>query len=316
MTIRSIAVATCATAALLAAFPAAAACKLSAVAIPVTVSGAPGAPAAPMVEVKVNGKPGLFLIASGAAVNTISAKYAASQKLAPSNGIVTVAKFEVAGSTLTNAAFARVDQVEAGADGVLGQTLLHQMDVEYDLPDGKVLLAKADGCENSNMVHWPTKDDISVMPLLAPANGAPLTETGILVNGVVLRALFDTASPFSVITEAAAAKAGVKTTDPGVAPMRGAHGQWLGQFTVNVGGEEVKNAPLEIAATKDSYYDVLIGADYFKTHHLYVAYGQNKIYATRAGFPNAPVFTAHQPTPTGMDNSAQSRGRLLTPAEQ
>ena len=85
---------------------------------------------------------------------------------------------------------------------------------------------------------------------------------------------------------------------------------------MNVGGEEMKNAPLEISPTKEDYYDVLIGADYFLTHHLYVANGQKKIYATRAGFPNAPMFAAHQGQAGGMDNSPANRGRMVTGASQ
>jgi len=79
---------------------------------------------------------------------------------------------------------------------------------------------------------------------------------------------------------------------------------------VNVGGEEMKNAPLQISSTKDDYYDVVIGADYFLTHRLYVANGQKKIYATRTGFPGVPMFAAHQPKASGMDTSPTSRGRL------
>ncbi len=55
---------------------------------------------------------------------------------------------------------------------------------------------------------------------------------------------------------------------------------------------------------------MVIGADYFLTHHLYVANSQKKIFATRAGPPVLPMFTAHQPLAAGMDNSPASRGRL------
>jgi hypothetical protein len=324
MTIRSIAIVACATAGVLAAFPAAAACALKAQPIPVKMTGmAPGVTnGRPMVDVKVNGKTGHFLLNSSAAVNAISAKYASSQKLAATKAssgpqVVTVSKFELAGSALANAPFVQVDTDGGDVDGVLGQTLLHQMDVEYDLAGGKVFLAKADGCEASNMAYWAKDNDlISVMPLAVPDRDAPFTETAILVNGVKLMALFDTAAPYSVITQAAAERAGVKTTDASVKPMRGSQTRWLGEFTVNVGGEEVKNAPLEISQTKDTYYDVRLGADYFLTHHIYVANSQNKIYATRAGFPNAPVFAAHQPPPGGMDNSPESRGRMVTGASQ
>jgi predicted aspartyl protease len=313
---RSMTAAACAAAGVLIAFPAAAACSLKTQPIPITMTGAvPGSNnGIPTANVKVNGKPGHFMVDSSAAVNQISTKFASSQKLASTKAgnteIFTSPKFEIAGAGLDNAQFMGSSRLP-DVDGVLGQTVLGLMDVEYDLAGGKVVLAKADGCETSNMAYWAKDGDLYwEMPLVAASNGAPLTETEITVNGVKLRALFGTASSYTVITKAAAEKAGVKTTDAGVTPIKGAEGRWLGNFTVNVGGEELKNAPLEISASTDTYYDVLIGADYFLTHHLYVANSQKKIYATRSGFPGAPVFQAHQAVSKGMDTSPASRGRL------
>jgi hypothetical protein len=323
MTIRSIAVVACATAGLLAAFPAAAACSLAGQPIPIKMTGARPqvSNGAPMVEVKVNGKTGHFLLNSSSAVNQISTKFASSQKLASTKAsnldIYTAPKFELAGAALNNAQFIGANNLGDSTDGVIGQTILGQLDAEYDLAGGRVILAKAEGCEKSNMAYWAKDGDLFwEMPLVSPATGIPLTETVILVNGVKLTALLDTASSYSVITQAAAEKAGVKTTDSNVQPLRGSPGRWLGAFTVNVGGEEMKNAPLEISPAKEDYYDVLIGADYFLTHHLYVSNGQKKIYATRAGFPNAPMFAAHHGQAAGMDNSPESRGRLLSGAGQ
>jgi hypothetical protein len=263
-----------------------------------------------MVDAKVNGKPAHFLLNSSAPVSTISAKFAASQKLAANQvagqDVVTVPKFELNGAALNNEPFVEVDQL-SGADGVLGQSLLQRMDVEYDLASGKVVLAKADGCEKSNMAYWAKDSDlISVMPLAPPVSGPPHTDVKVAVNGVILTGRFDTAAPFSVISAAAAEKAGVKTSDASVRPVKGRKDQWLASFTVNVGGEEAKNAPLMISAGGDASYDVLIGADYFLTHHIYVANSQHKIYATRTGNPAAPMFTAHQP-PDLAPGEASSR---------
>ena len=314
---RSMTAAACAAVGLMAAFPADAACALKTQPIPITMTGAVigqnnGVPTA---NVKVNGKTGHFMVDSSAAVNQISTKFASGLPSAKTSNaeIFTAPKFEIAGAGMDNAQFIGNGKLP-GVDGVVGQTVLGLMDVEYDFANpagGKVVLAKADGCEKSNMAYWAKDTDlISEMPMVAASNGAPLTETAIVVNGVTLIALFDTASSYSVITKAAAEKAGVKTSDAGVAPLKGSEGKWLAHFTVNVGGEEMKNAPLEISQTAETYYDVVIGADYFLTHHLYVANSQKKIFATRAGPPVLPMFTAHQPLAAGMDNSPASRGRL------
>jgi hypothetical protein len=297
--------------------PAMAACSLATQPIPVNLDQR----LRPFVAAKVNGKPGRFLLDSSSAVNQISSKYASAQKLpetAASGAGPAIAKagqFEFAGATLKDVPFAISDQL-AGADGVIGQTLLHQGDVEYDLappaaPAGRappagsgppvtVRLAKAVGCEGANMAYWAKEGDLFYEAALTPpANGAPFTETEVVVNGVKLRGLLATGKPYSTITEKAAAKAGVKTSDPGVVALDDdTVKSWKAVFnSVIVGNEEIKNEPLEIDATNDDFYDVLIGADFFSTHHLYVANSQQKIYFTRAGAPG-PVFKV-QKVPIG-----------------
>ncbi len=86
---------------------------------------------------------------------------------------------------------------------------------------------------------------------------------------------------------------------------------WLGAFSsVQIGGDEIKDAKLEIGQTNDDFYDVVIGGDYFATHHLYVANSQGKIYATFSGFPGAPVFM-HKPTSSATIDASLGASRAL-----
>ena len=138
---RSMTAAACAAAGLMVAFPAAAACSLKTQPIPIKMIGAdPGkSNGAPTVDVKVNGKIGHFLIDSSSAVNQISTKFASSQKLpstkAANAEIFTSPKFEFAGAGMDNAQF--IGSSRQDADGVIGQTILGLMDVEYDLAGGQ-----------------------------------------------------------------------------------------------------------------------------------------------------------------------------------
>jgi predicted aspartyl protease len=117
----------------------------------------------------------------------------------------------------------------------------------------------------------------------------------VTINGVALRGLLASGVPYTMITKAAAEKAGVKVTDAGVKAFSSAKA-WTAPFaSVKIADEELKNATLEIGDTTDAFYDVLIGDDFLKAHHLYVANSQKKIYFTYSGAPNAPVFTAHEP---------------------
>ncbi|MEI9890009.1 MAG: hypothetical protein WDN45_04645 [Caulobacteraceae bacterium] len=78
---------------------------------------------------------------------------------------------------------------------------------------------------------------------------------------------------------------------------------------MQIGDEEIANAPLEIGQTSDDFYDVLIGGDFLTAHHLYVANSQQKIYFTYAGLPNVPVFKAHEPGQGRRGHAHQQRRR-------
>jgi predicted aspartyl protease len=110
-----------------------------------------------------------------------------------------------------------------------------------------------------------------------------------------MRAIFDTGSPTSFITKRAAARAGVETTAAGVKEAGFTSGDdrdhiktWVATFgSVKIGDEEIKNGLLRIGDTNPDDFDVLIGADFFLAHHVYVANSQDMIYFTYAG---GPVF--------------------------
>ena len=321
----------CAALAWIVAQPAMAACSLSTQ--PISVNLDPGL--RPVATVKVNGKTAHFLVDSTSAVNQISSKYASGQKLPETAGagsapaIAKAPKFEFGGATLSDVPFAVSDHL-AENDGVIGQTFLHSGDVEYELAitgppapppvsgrggtggapppptfTGTVRLAKAVGCEGANMAYWAKEGDVFYEAALTPADhGAPFTQTEVVVNGVKLRALLATGKTYTTITEKAAAKAGVNTSDASVTPLGDGSTvkSWKAPFnSVIVGNEEIKNESLEIDQTNDDFYDVLIGADFFSKHHVYVANSQQKVYFTRTGAPG-PVFNVHEQkkVPLGM----------------
>jgi predicted aspartyl protease len=291
--------------------PAMAACSLKTQPIPVFLDGG----LRPVVFAKINGKQARFLLDSGSAVNQISSKFAAAQKLPEakvgSTDVATAAQFEFANASLKNVQFAASPSL-TDVDGVIGQTILSQADVEYDLATSSVKLAQAGGCEGVNMAYWAKEGDAyAEMPLQA-IDKDPRTYTEVTINGVKLRAMLASGLPYTMITKKAAEKAGVKTTDPGVKAFQNGTA-WIGSFSsLKFGDEEIKNQPLEIGDTSDDSYDVLIGDDFLKAHHLYVANSQKKIYLTYTGKPGTPVFTAHEPKKAAFGMSGHTGGGIQT----
>lgn len=318
MNVRSTTAAVCAALGMLAAWPASAACSIRTTPIPVTMRGL-----RPMVAAKINGKDGRFVLDSGTVLNAINGKFAAALKLKPAtvaetgthlnvdahtdiqgvvgvdtlNGLVKARTFDFAGISFRDVAFMATSQIEDDADGLLGQAFLQRVDVEYDFRSGVVRLAKADGCQGANLAYW-AKDGqaYSELPLEWTDPDNPHTGVAVYINGVKLKAMFDTGTGMTFITESAAARAGVKVTDPGVRSLGYSHGldasfkSWAGAFaSVKIGDEEIKNAPMMIGQSRTNQFDVLLGADFFLSHHVYVANGQGKVYFTYEG--GAPFYS-------------------------
>ncbi|MDQ2859615.1 MAG: aspartyl protease family protein [Pseudomonadota bacterium] len=199
----------------------------------------------------------------------------------------------------------------AGAAGILGQNVLGLADVEYDLANGVIRLMSPRGCGGRILAYWAGAEPYSVIGLdnagLAsrPATGTILngarpptrgTMGTVLVNGARIHADFDTGASTSVLSLRAAARAGVKPGDPGViaAGMTRGLGRrmidtWIAPVTsFKIGDEEIRNTRLRIGdlGLRDDV-EMLIGADFFLSHHIYVANSQRKLYFTYNG---GPVF--------------------------
>jgi len=311
-------------AALLAPLGAHAACHLTTAEAPVTMQGL-----RPLVEAKIDGKPVTLLLDSGAFGSSLTASYATREKLQPmaakaigtlvpgsastlttgvkghltDTGIVIAPTFEFAGSVFPNVKFLTIRDLGDGVSGLLGQNLLHTSDNEYDLKDGMLRLVRPSDCETTQLAYWATPGmSYSMVPLESEGHLTGHTIAKVTINGQEMRAIFDTGADRSFITRRAAGRAGVKITDAGVKEAGESHGTdgdvktWVAAFaSIKIGDEEIKNGKLSIGESVNNDFDVLIGADFFMAHHVYVANSQRKLYFTYSG---GPVFrtTAAQAT--------------------
>lgn len=265
----------------------------------------------PMTDAKINGQDVRFVVDSGAFYSVISPGRATELGLKPEglpgwtmqgiNGetpmsLVTVKTFTISGSDLPHIEFV-VAGSEVGGVGVIGQNLLGLVDAEYDLPHGAVRLMKAKGCGNTNMAYWSTGTNkiVSVVEL-APYDRANAQTVGtIWLNGAKIRATFDTGAHDTVLSMAAAARAGITPSSPGVEPggMIVGFGRklvrtWIAPFdSFKVGeGETISHGRIRFGEiTGDT--DMLLGADFFIAHRIYVSNSQRRLYVTYEG---GPVF--------------------------
>ncbi len=304
--------------------PAFAACAMNKIAeLPVTMRGL-----RPLVPAKINGQELMFIADSGAFYSTINRPVAERLKLSlnymnagftvgglggDAQAQYTVVKtFTLVGANLPNITFLVAGSGDG--DGLLGQNVLGIADVEYDLSHGAIRLVKPAGCGQTPLAYWAAKTGgASVMNIRAPEQDNPHTIGEVTVNGVKLKAGFDTGAPVSMITLEAAARLGIKPDSPGVESAGTSSGlgprplrNWIAPVaSFKIGDEEIKNTRLRIVDTDADFgADMLIGADFFLSHRVYVSNSQHKLYFTYNG---GPVFnlTARSMVQVGANGTPQ-----------
>ena len=250
--------------------------------------------------------------------------------------IATAKTFRLAGVPLHNVEFL-VGGSEAGQGsiGLLGQNFLHIGDVEYDFGQGVVRLMKAEDCSKALLAYWVSKstpysviDLVSEPALSGQTTGSHIapktlqlshTLSSAYVNGAEIHVMFDTGAATSVLSLKAAARAGIKPDSPGVVSAGASYGigrstfaSYIAPFSsFKVGEEEIKNTRLRIGDIDLPNADMLIGADFFLSHRIYVANSQHKLYFTYNGGPVFNLSAGNRPvTEPATDASVQQPNKV------
>ena len=222
--------------------------------------------------------------------------------------MATAKDFMVMGVPLHGVDFLVGEHELGPVDGLLGQNLLAVADVEFDLGHGVIRLMKPHDCGDQPLAYWANGQTglgvMSIDPILPPQNRIRGSAT---LNGTHIHVTFDTGDSYSVLTVRAAREAGVKTTDPCVISAGVSSGigrklapSWIAPFdSFEIGGETVKNTRLRVGDLELDDSDMLIGADFFLSHRIYVSKSQRKIYFTYNGGPVFNLEVTPPPTPEG-----------------
>jgi tetratricopeptide (TPR) repeat protein/predicted aspartyl protease len=284
----------------------------------------------PIVTAKINGVDAMFIADSGAFYSMISPAAATEFSLktypAPYGLRVTgmggqadvtvtrVKTFTLAGVPIPNIEFlVGGSEVGSGSVGVLGQNVFSIGDVEYDLANGVIRLIHEDDCRKVNLAYWVGAGaPYSVMDIQTTTPMSRHTLGSAIVNGLKIRVLFDTGAYASVLSKRAAERAGIDMNAPGVTYAGYSSGigreqvkTWIVPVaSFKIGDEEIRNTHLRIGETVTDIADMLIGTDFFLSHHLYVASKQHRLFFTYNG---GPVFNL-------ASNAAPKPGSGPTPA--
>ncbi|HEY1900393.1 MAG TPA: aspartyl protease family protein [Steroidobacteraceae bacterium] len=325
-------------------------CKLQLLLVmPITMAGNQ-----PLVTVKLNGMEAHLLMDTGAFFSFVSPEAARRAGLPESaapgdlavegvGGIVRPDKAMVQDFTIGKQTLHRVDLLvygdrfsANGVDGVLGQNFLRLGDIEIDLANGVAKLFKTSGCEHANLAYWAGSAQVGVLDILPTDQISPDIIADAQVNGTDIRVMFDTGSGASSLSLHAAKKAGVTPESPGVVSGglqiglgAAAQDSWIAPFkSFKLDSEETLNTRLRIGdlrtLPKDS--DMLLGADFFLSHHVFIAYRQRRLFFTYNGGPvfdlrvrGAPPATvpatASPPVTSSAPTAPTANGAALTAAD-
>lgn len=182
-----------------------------------------------------------------------------------------------------------------GADGSVGENILGYADAEYDLADGVVRLFFDKGCGQRNLAYWAGSKPVVSMPIRRHSGLDDEIIGTALLNGKTIRVLFDTGTPYSTLTVAAAKRVGISLKNKkwvyGGFESGLAHRQvniWIAHFdSLDLSGEIIKNARLRISNLNPFGADLLLGADFFLSHRVLVSRSHHQVYFTYNG---GPVF--------------------------
>lgn len=274
--------------------------------LPVTMSGY-----APIVTAKLNGMDARFILDSGAGYSAVSRATARDFGLRiealpgwfrlrgiggdASADLATAQEFILAGIRVPHAEFIAGGS-DTGMQGLIGQNILGMRDIEYDLPHSMVRLMSAQGCHNVNLAYWAGDKPVTMLPLIAhETSGAfkPHTIAIVTLNGKKLRAVFDSGAGTSLLSLAAAKGLGVTPTSLGVVPAGFARGlgtreptAWIATFDkIDIGGEAIPHPKFRMSELDISNADMLIGADFFMSHRIFVSNAEKVMYVTYEGGP-------------------------------
>jgi tetratricopeptide (TPR) repeat protein/predicted aspartyl protease len=318
-------------------FPSNAECKRAALDLPVTISGT-----RPLIDAKINGQDVRLLVDSGASFSVISAAMAKqlNLKLGPAppglslrgvGGNIDISVGTAKVLTIANADIPHVEflvggsEAGGGSSGILGQNFLLNWNVEYDLAKGLIRMFKDTDCSKQFLAYWALQNPerVTVTNIDRVSLRYPHAIGHAFVNGEKIRVLFDSGAFKSLLSLKAAQRAGLKLDSPDV--IDGGETSGIGRNLVKsyiapfasfkfADGEEIKNARLRVADFDLDLADMLVGADFFLSHRIFIANNQEKVYFTYNGGPVFDLRNTSKPASAGPAGDAP-QGAAATAAQ-
>lgn len=184
---------------------------------------------------------------------------------------------------------------------------------------------RTSGCGKVNLAYWAGDKPVTTLRLERRDDGPfkPHTIARVTIDGTSLRAVFDTGAATSMLTRAAARRIGVTPESPGVELVGEGFGlgqrgvaAWRATFgKIDIGGEAINRSQIAIEDVDLDRRDMLIGADFFLTHRVFVSNATRTMYVTYEGGPLFGLTPRGARTATGEAIDLTDHAAAPTDAE-
>jgi hypothetical protein len=268
----------------------------------------------PIVDVRINGKPGRFVLDTGASTTTVTESSAERLSVArdslyhasitavgamASGYVGNIGRLEMATARQTDMqalVLRRTVFTGMKVDGLLGADVLSKYDLDLDLSRRIVRLYQPRNCP-SGPPDWP--EAAVRLKRASTGNALPPNYVQVVLSGVELTAQIDTGSGRNVVASKYALgmasseqerAADRKLTLQGAAPDR--INVALHRFSSLVVGNETIRDPYLVVVPFVESVDVrnqmLLGEDYLRRHRVWISYASHAVWV-------APVGSAPKP---------------------
>lgn len=250
------------------------------------------------IEGRIDGTPADMLVDTGsnATILTRTATGRRGLSLRPTNGraygiggaariySAQIKEFKAGPAAITNSRvrvlgdFGTAPSFEA----ILGAPFLLQSDLEISLATKELKFFKPSNCDDVNLAYW---DENAVeIPFRWGSSGQTNPEFKVLLNGKEVVAVIDSGAATTVLTRRAAEKAGLKMNTPEVTRDGEADGvgtkriaRWNATLDkLQIGRETISHADVGVIDTNDLDVDLVLGADFLRSHRVMFAMSQGK----------------------------------------
>jgi hypothetical protein len=178
-------------------------------------------------------------------------------------------------------------------DGNVGMDILGDIDLDIDMPDGRITLHRGQLCPgegppwNADAVEVPT---VARMGRDMPATARPrVLLVRMELDGVPALALLDTGAGRTVVSKAFAAKLGIGDAQLDQGPRLRLVGLSLDQGEgrtwqfreARLGGAVYRAPTMIVADLHDADFDMVVGMDFLARHRVWISYGARRIFVAQ-----------------------------------